>query len=85
MFQVVRFSEDKEEEGDAEDEGQEDIEDGQEELQEWAVDVNLLLHLAKVQYFCKEKILPLFVYFAFLISSGDSFKIVLYAAFIDIQ
>ena len=49
MFQVVRFSEDKEEEGDAEDEGQEDIEDGQEELQEWAVDVNLLLHLAKVQ------------------------------------
>ena len=59
-----------------------------------AIDINLLLHLAKVQLllpcyhlkiFCKEKIVVLFVKFGFLISSGDSSKSVLYAVFIDKQ
>ena len=48
-FQIVGFIEDKDEEGGAEDKGQGEEEDGQGELEEGAIDVNLLLYLAKVQ------------------------------------
>ena len=41
--------EDKDEWSGAEDKGQRQEEDGQGELEEGAIDVNLLLHLAKVQ------------------------------------
>ena len=44
------FKEEKDEEGGVENEGQEEEEDGQGELEEGAIDVNLVLHLAKVQW-----------------------------------
>ena len=69
-----------------EDEGQGEEEDWQGELEELAIDVNLLLHLAKVQrsfpcyllkYCCKEKVVALLMCSGFLISSGVSFKCLL--------
>ena len=49
-FLIIIFTEDKEEEGRTEDEDQgEEEEDRQGELREEAIEVNLLLHLAKVQ------------------------------------
>ena len=48
-FYITGFIEYKGEEGGAEDKGQGEEEDGQRELEEGAIDVNLLLHLVKIQ------------------------------------